>query len=221
MPDWSRGRSADSLGPERVESPWLDAPRAPRRSRLGSGAPLRASPSACRTRPPRRRPGGAGGPCVARRARGRTGGACRAGRACGRGGVRRFLAAGPRTSTSGPITVLAGPSSNGRWAGRGTAARSAGHEVAVLTAGAPRIPAQTHLLRDLGVRVVASRRIRSTTPPRPVRSSSTRCSASVRGLRCTVGPAMFAGWLRRHDVPSSRSTSRAGSAPTADCGVRA
>jgi hydroxyethylthiazole kinase-like uncharacterized protein yjeF len=205
LPGWSRGRSADSLGPELVESPWLDAPRAPRRSRLGptaSGEAARLPEHAQDALPHvgvreiRAMRAWLDAHGVGPEAR-----AEQAGRALAEA-VRRFLAAGSRTSTAGPITVLAGPSSNG--AGGLVAARllhAAGHEVEVLTAGPPRIPAQTHLLRDLGVRVTA-------VEAHPLDDAASP-GALVIDAMLGVGsrppmhgrPAMFAGWLRRHDVP--------------------
>jgi hydroxyethylthiazole kinase-like uncharacterized protein yjeF len=202
LPDWSRGRSADSLGPERVESPWLDAPRAPRRSRLGPAATAHVPERVQDTVPHV-------GVREVRAMRvwldahgvGAEARAEQAGRALAEA-VRRFLAAGARAPTAGPITVLAGPSSNG--AGGLIAARllrAAGHEVEVLTAGPPRIPAQTHLLRDLGVRVTA-------VEAHPLDDAASP-GALVIDAMLGVGsrppmhgrPAMFAGWLRRHDVP--------------------
>jgi NAD(P)H-hydrate epimerase len=114
--------------------------------------------------------------------------------------VRELLAAGRRPP--GPVTVLAGPSSNG--SGGLVAARllaTAGHDVSVITVGPPRLPAQTHLLRDLGVQVVALEQ-------HPLDDASSP-GALVVDAMLGVGarpplhgrPAAVALWLRRHDVP--------------------
>ena len=198
VPGWSDGRTPASLGPDRVESPWVDAPRAPRRARLGATLPERAQDDV---------------PHVGVRevralrawldAHG-IGPAERAEQA-GRGVVEAaqlLLRSGRSASTEGRITVLAGPSSNGS-AGL-VAARllvAAGRDVAVLTVGAPRIPAQTHLLRDLGVPVVA-------LEEHPLDDAAAP-GALVIDAMLGVGsrppmhgrPAAVARWLRRHDVP--------------------
>jgi hydroxyethylthiazole kinase-like uncharacterized protein yjeF len=195
MPDWSRGVTPDALGPERAEQPWVDAPRQPRRARLGAAFPERPQASVPHV-----------GVDQVRAMRGwlDTHGvgpserAEQAGRAVA-DAARALLDAGHRAP--GPITVLAGPSSNGS-AGL-VAARllaTAGREVAVITVGPPRIPAQTHLLRDLGIEVVALERhpLDDTAGP----------GALVVDAMLGVGsrppmhgrPAAVAQWLRRHDV---------------------
>ena len=116
--------------------------------------------------------------------------------------AQRLLHSGRRTTVDGPITVLAGPSSNG--SGGLVAARllaAAGHDVAVITVGAPRIPAQTHLLRDLGIDVVAL----EEHPLDDVASPGTLVIDAMLGVGSRPPmhgrPAAVAGWLRRHDVP--------------------
>jgi hydroxyethylthiazole kinase-like uncharacterized protein yjeF len=198
VPEWANGRSADSLGPERIESPWLDAPRAPRRARLGPGVPTREQDGVphIRVRDVRAIRAWLDAHGVGPQAR-----AEQAGRALTEA-VRRFLDAGQRDAADGPITILAGPSSNG--SGGLAAARllaAAGHDVAVLTAGPPRIPAQTHLLRDLGIPVVA-------VEEHPLDDTVSPGSLVIDAM-LGVGsrppmhgrPAAFALWLRRHDVP--------------------
>ena len=198
VPDWTGGRTPASLGPERAESPWLDAPRAPRRARLGAALPEREQDDVPHV-----------GVREVRAVRAwldahGVGPAERAEQA-GRGLVeaaQRLLHSGRRTTVDGPITVLAGPSSNG--SGGLVAARllaAAGHDVAVITVGAPRIPAQTHLLRDLGIDVVAL----EEHPLDDVASPGTLVIDAMLGVGSRPPmhgrPAAVAGWLRRHDVP--------------------
>ncbi len=202
LPDWRGGRSAASLGPERAESPWADAPRAPRRARLGATLPERDQAEVPHV-----------GVREVRAARawldahgvGPSERAEQAGRALVTA-TQHLLGSGRptgrRSPAAGPITVLAGPSSNG--SGGLVAARllaAAGHDVAVITVGAPRIPAQTHLLRDLGIPVVA-------LEAHPLDDSASP-GALVIDAMLGVGarppmhgrPAAVADWLRRHDVP--------------------
>ncbi len=197
VPDWSGGRTVVSLGPERAVSPWLDAPRAPRRARLGTTVPEHAQDDVPHVGVREVR---------AMRAWLDTHGVGPAERAeqAGRGvaaAVQHLLDAGRRTS-SGPVTVLAGPSSNG--SGGLVAARllaAAGQQVEVITVGAPRIPAQTHLLRDLGIRVVAI----EEHPLDDVTSPGRLVIDAMLGVGSRPPlhgrPAAVAGWLRRHDVP--------------------
>jgi hydroxyethylthiazole kinase-like uncharacterized protein yjeF len=102
----------------------------------------------------------------------------------------------------GPVTVLAGPSSNG--AGGLAAARllaASGHDVTVITVGPPRFSAQTHVLRDAGVRVMP-------LELHPL-DDATGPGALVLDAMLGIGtrppiqgrPAMVADWMRRHDVP--------------------
>jgi hydroxyethylthiazole kinase-like uncharacterized protein yjeF len=196
MPDWSRGVTPDALGPERAEEPWVVAPRLPRRARLGAVFPERVQESVPHVGVDQIRAMrawlDAHGVGPAERAE-------QAGRAVA-DAARSLLDAGHRSS--GPITVLAGPSSNGS-AGL-VAARllvSAGRDVSVVTVGPPRIPAQTHLLRDLGIEVVALEQHPLDDAAGP--------GALVIDAMLGVGsrppmhgrPAMVAQWLRRHDVP--------------------
>jgi hydroxyethylthiazole kinase-like uncharacterized protein yjeF len=195
LPDWSRGVTPDELGPERAEEPWVVAPRQPRRARLGAVHPERAQDSVPHVGVEQVRAMrawlDAHGVGPAERAE-------QAGRAVAEA-ARALLDAGHRTP--GPITVLAGPSSNGS-AGL-VAARllaSAGRDVSVVTVGPPRIPAQTHLLRDVGVEVVALERHPLDDAALP--------GAMVVDAMLGVGsrppmhgrPAAVAQWLRRHDV---------------------
>lgn len=194
-PGWSNGRTAAELGAERSVMPWLDAPRTPRRSRLPPGLPeheQEAVPhvTVAQVRAVRRWLDLHGaGPLVRAEHAGR--GAAEV--------VRRMLA---QRDGTGPVTVLAGPSSNGM--GGLAAARllvSAGVEVEVLTVGPARVPAQTHVLRDAGVRV-------TPIETHPLDDAS---GPGVLVLDAMLGvgsrppmhgrPAEVARWLRRHDVP--------------------
>jgi hydroxyethylthiazole kinase-like uncharacterized protein yjeF len=198
VPDWTRGVTPDGLGPERAEAPWVDAPRQPRRARLGHALPERAQDGLPHVGVEQVRAVrawlDAHGVGPSERAE-------QAGRAVATA-AEALLAAGQRSALPGPITVLAGPSSNG--AAGLVAARllaSAGRAVAVVTVGPPRIPAQTHLLRDLGVTVIALEQhpLDDTAAP----------GALVVDAMLGVGsrppmhgrPAAVADWLRRHDVP--------------------
>ena len=197
VPDWTGGRSAVSLGPERAESPWIDAPRAPRRARLGAALPEQDQDGLPHI-----------GVREVRAVRGwleaRGLGPRERAEQAGRGvatAAQRLLDAGRRTA-SGPITVLAGPSSNG--SGGLVAARllaAAGHDVEVITVGAPRIPAQTHLLRDLDVPIVAL----EEHPLDDAASPGMLVIDAMLGVGSRPPrhgrPAAVALWLRRHDVP--------------------
>ena len=196
VPGWSRGMTPDALGPERAEEPWVDAPRQPRRARLGPSFPERAQRSVPHVSVEQMRAVrawlDAHGVGPSERAE-------QAGRSVA-GAARALVDAGHRSP--GPITVLAGPSSNGS-AGL-VAARllvTAGHAVTAVTVGPPRIPAQTHLLRDLGIEVVALEQ-------HPLDDEVTPGSLVIDAM-LGVGsrppmhgrPAAVANWLRRHDVP--------------------
>jgi hydroxyethylthiazole kinase-like uncharacterized protein yjeF len=214
VPGWSGGRSAVSLGPEREKSPWVDAPRAPRRARLGTASPEHAQD---------------GVPHVGVRevravrawldAHG-VGPSERAEQA-GRGvaaAVSQLLDAGRRTS-SGAITVLAGPSSNGS-AGL-VAARllaAAGLPIEVITVGPPRIPAQTHLLRDLGIPVVALEEHPLDDAASPGRLVIDAMLGVGSRPPMHGRPAAVAAWLRRHDVPVVAVDAPSGLSP--DRGLR-
>jgi hydroxyethylthiazole kinase-like uncharacterized protein yjeF len=194
-PGWSQGRTATELGAERSVMPWLDAPRAPRRARIAPGLPERQQDTVphvtvSQVRAARRWLDLHGAGPLAR--------AEQAGRGAAEV-VRRLLA---QRDGDGPVTVLAGPSSNGM--GGLVAARllaAAGIPVEVLTVGPARVPAQTHLLRDAGVRVtpIDTHPLDDTSGP----------GALVLDAMLGVGsrpplhgrPAEVARWLRRHDVP--------------------
>jgi exopolyphosphatase/guanosine-5'-triphosphate,3'-diphosphate pyrophosphatase len=198
VPDWAGGRSPESLGPERETTPWAGAPKLPRRARLGSALPERDQDEVphvgVREIRAVRAWLDAHGVGPGERAE-------QAGRAV-TVATQRFLAAGQRTGSGGPITVLAGPSSNG--SGGLVAARllaAAGHDVAVITVGAPRIPAQTHLLRELRIPVVAL----EEHPLDDVASPGALVIDAMLGVGSRPPmhgrPAAVADWLRRHDVP--------------------
>jgi 8-oxo-dGTP pyrophosphatase MutT (NUDIX family)/NAD(P)H-hydrate repair Nnr-like enzyme with NAD(P)H-hydrate epimerase domain len=198
VPDWTRGVTPDGLGPERAEAPWVDAPRQPRRARLGHALPERAQDGLPHVGVEQVRAVrawlDAHGVGPSERAE-------QAGRAVATA-AEALLAAGQRSALPGPITVLAGPSSNG--AAGLVAARllaSAGRAVAVVTVGPPRIPAQTHLLRDLGVTVIALEQhpLDDTAAPGDARRRrDARRRITTADAR---SPGAVADWLRRHDVP--------------------
>jgi hydroxyethylthiazole kinase-like uncharacterized protein yjeF len=196
LPDWSGGVTPDALGPERAEAPWVDAPQRPRRARLAARFPERAQQDVPHAGVEQVRAVrawlDAHGVGPSERAE-------QAGRAVAEA-ARVLLDAGGREA--GAVTVLAGPSSNGS-AGLAAARllAAAGREVAVITLGSPRLPAQTHLLRAIGVEVTALERhpLDDAAPP----------GALVIDAMLGVGsrppmhgrPAAVAAWLRRHDVP--------------------
>ena len=197
-PEWSRGRVPEQLGADRAEEPWLDAPRLPRRARLGAVAPERPQAAVPHVDALRLRAlrslldAEAGGP----EAR-----AERAGRAVA-DTVRAMLVAAGHGPDEGPVTVLAGPSSNG--AAGLVAARSlatSGTDVRVVTVGPPRLPAQTATLADAGILVV-------TLDEQPLDDTVTPGLLVVDAMLGIGGapplhgrPADAARWLRRHDVP--------------------
>jgi len=194
-PGWSQGRTAAELAAERSVMPWLDAPRSPRRARLAPGLPERHQDevphvTVAQVRAVRRWLDLHGaGPLVRAEQAGR--GAAEV--------VRRMLA--PREVT-GPVTVLAGPSSNGM-AGLAAARllATAGAQVEVLTVGPSRAPAQTHLLRDAGVRVTPI----ETHPLDDAAGPGALVLDAMLGVGSRPPmkgrPAEVARWLRRHDVP--------------------
>ena len=196
-PDWSGGRVPELLGDDREERPWLDAPRLPRRARLGAIAPERPQDAVPHVvaRLLRTSRGlldaEAGGP-EARAERG--------GRAVA-DAVRAVLVAGGHAPDAGPVTVLAGPSSNG--AAGLVAARllaDSGTDVRVVTVGPPRIAAQTAALDDRGVTVLSldERPLDDTDVPGLLVVDAMLGIGSEPPL---VGrPADVARWLRRHDV---------------------
>jgi len=196
IPDWSRGVTPEALGPERAKEPWVDAPQQPRRARLGSLFPERAQEMVPHVSVEQIR---ALRSWLDRHGVGPAERAEQAGRAV-TDAARALLDAGLRSP--GPVTVLAGPSSNGT-AGLVSARllAAAGLEVSVITVGPPRFPAQTHLLRDLGIEVVALEQ-------HPLDDVATP-GALVIDAMLGVGsrppmhgrPAAVANWLRRHDVP--------------------
>lgn len=197
-PDWAGGRSPELLGEDRAEAPWLEAPRQPRRARLGAVAPERDQADVPHVDAARLRmlrallDAEAGGPEPR---------AGRAGRAVA-DAVHAMLVAGGHAADAGPVTVLAGPSSNG--AAGLIAARllaEAGTDVAVVTVGPPRIAAQLDPLASLGVPV-------TPLDDHPLDDSATPGILVVDAM-LGIGaepplrgrPAAAARWLRRHDVP--------------------
>jgi hydroxyethylthiazole kinase-like uncharacterized protein yjeF len=196
-PGWAGGRSPEELGPERVAAPWLDAPRAPRRARLGPTTVERSQDSVPHVTPEQVRAVRAWldahgvGPLVRAEHAGR-----------GLAEAARRMLAQRGAGQAGPLTVLAGPSSNG--AGGLAAARlltSAGLEVIVVTVGPPRFSAQTHVLRDVGVRIIP-------LELHPL-DDETRPGVLVLDAMLGIGtrppiagrPAAVISWMRRHDVP--------------------
>jgi hydroxyethylthiazole kinase-like uncharacterized protein yjeF len=194
-PGWDGGRRAGQLDPSLAETPWLDAPRAPRRSRLGTVLPERAQDgvphvSAAQVRVVRAA-ADAAAPSGEERMR-------RAGDALALA-VRRLLS---ELQRSGTVTVLAGPSANGS-AGLAAAQVLARADVpvTVVTVGAPRQPARLHELRALGVHVatVDEHPLDDTTDPGVLVLDAILGVGARPPLR--GGPDAVARWLRRHDVP--------------------
>jgi NAD(P)H-hydrate repair Nnr-like enzyme with NAD(P)H-hydrate epimerase domain/8-oxo-dGTP pyrophosphatase MutT (NUDIX family) len=194
-PGWDGGRRAGQLDPALAETPWLDAPRAPRRSRLGTVLPERDQGdvphvSVAQVRA-MRAAADASAPSASARIR-------RAGEALALA-AQRLLA---ELQRSGTVTVLAGPSANGAV---GLAAAQvlagAGLTVTAVTVGAPREPAQLDAARALGVEVV-------TVDEHPLDDRSAPGALVLDailgvGARPPLhgGPDAVARWLRRHDVP--------------------
>lgn len=196
-PGWAGGRRPEELGPERVAAPWLDAPRAPRRARLGPATVERSQDGVPHVTPEQVRAVRAWldahgvGPLVRAEHAGR-----------GLAEAARRMLAQRGADQAGPLTVLAGPSSNG--AGGLAAARlltAAGLEVTVITVGPPRFSAQTHVLRDAGVRIIP-------LELHPL-DDETRPGVLVLDAMLGIGtrppiagrPAAVISWMRRHDVP--------------------
>ena len=196
LPGWNGGVTPDDLGPGRAEEPWTLTPRLPRRARLGATFPEIAQDAVPHVRVTQVRAVRA---WLDAHGLGPSQRAEQAGRAVASAAQVMLTSAAP---ADGPITVLAGPSSNGTVglvAARLLAA--AGHDVSVLTVGPPRLPAQTHLLRGIGVEV--------TVLERHPLDDATTPGALVIDAVLGVGarpplqgrPATIARWLRRHDVP--------------------
>jgi NAD(P)H-hydrate repair Nnr-like enzyme with NAD(P)H-hydrate epimerase domain/8-oxo-dGTP pyrophosphatase MutT (NUDIX family) len=194
-PGWDRGRRVGELDPSLAEAPWLSAPSAPRRSRLGTVLPERnqehlphVSVSDVRAL---RAWADAHGP----RAEGR---AERAGLALA-DAARHLLT---ELQRSGPVTLLAGPSANGA-AGIAAACALARSDVAVtvVTVGSPREPSQLVAARQHGVEVVAL----GEHPLDDATDPGVLVLDAILGVGAEPplhgGPDAVARWLRRHDVP--------------------
>lgn len=201
VPGWSGDHTPETLGHERAEEPWRGVPRLPRRSRLGGAVPERTQADvphvaasvlrATRGRQVRAEASEARGPdaWIERAA------------AAVVGAVEVMLAAAGR-SDAGPLTVLAGPSSNGS-VGLAVAAAlaAAGRDVRVITVGPPRLPERVAVLTGAGVDVtdLDAHPLDDTVGP----------GALVIDAMLGVGqrpplqgrPELAARWLRRHDVP--------------------
>ena len=192
-PGWHGGAAPEALPAEREERPWELAPRAPRPSRLG---PLPHRPQAGlphvdadRVRALRSllAAGGAAGGSGAGGAPGAGAYVARAGAAVA-DGVDRLAAAGP-------VTVLAGPSTNGA-VGLAAAARlaAAGRSVTVVGLAAPRWPAALAALAASGVTV--------RDVPEDPGAVVVDAVLGVGAAPPLHGPPLEAvRWLRRHDVP--------------------
>lgn len=194
-PGWHGGRRASELDPTRAETPWLDAPSAPRRSRLGTVLPERAQQdvphvSVAQVRAMRAW-ADAHGPSADERAR-------RAGDALAT--VVRLLLR--ELQRDGTVTVLAGPSENGA---AGIAAARAlatsGIGVQLLTVGAPRRPEGLAALRELGVDLAPI----DGHPLDDAAGPGVLVVDALLGIGAEPplhgGPDAVARWLRRHDVP--------------------
>jgi hydroxyethylthiazole kinase-like uncharacterized protein yjeF len=192
---WDGGRQPQDLGEELSVRPWETAPSWERRARLVGDLPAVAQDEVPHVTEAQARAVRA---WLEDRGVGPLERAEQAGRALAHA-VRR-LRGGDLEDLA--VTVLAGPSSNG--AGGLAAARllaSAGARVDVLTVGPPRHPAQTHLLRDAGVRVEAVDPARMTD----ARAPGEVVVDAVLGIGAEPPlrdlPEATAAWLRRHDVP--------------------
>lgn len=150
VPGWSGGRRAHDLSADRQVHPWNELPEFPRRRRLAADLPVVAQAdvahvTAAQVRSVRAWMDRRGMDLAARSALAGSAVADAVSAWFGEDGL-----AGRR------VTVLAGPSTNGA-AGLATAMVLAARGAAVeaVTLGAPRLTAQTHLLRDAGVPVTA------------------------------------------------------------------
>ena len=195
VPGWHGGRAPAELGEDRAVRPWEHVPSTQRRPRLEGELPTLARDevphvTAAEVRAVRAWLDDHGVGPAAR--------AEQAGRAAAHA-VRRLLGL-PLTETS--VTVLAGPSSNGR-AGL-VAARllaTAGAEVDVRTVGPPRDPASVEVLRSAGVAVTA---VTGVPPGVGAGPGEVVVDAMLGvGARPPLAdlPETTARWLRRHDVP--------------------
>ncbi len=197
LPGWHGGRDPHELGPEREVRPWEQVPALTRRPRLSGELPSlpqdlvpHVTTSQLRSVRSWLRRHGVGELALAEQ-------------------VGRALVNAARRLHDGgldgvPVTVLAGPSSNG--AGGLAAARllvSAGARPRVLLAGSPRFPAQVELLRAGGVAVA----VLDDTPAGPALPEGP--GALLLDTLLGVGssppltdtPRAAVRWLRRHDVP--------------------
>jgi hydroxyethylthiazole kinase-like uncharacterized protein yjeF len=194
-PGWHGGRRADELDATLAETPWLDAPSAPRRSRLGAVLPERAQHEVPHVSVARVRAARAWADLHGPPAQGR---AERAGDAIATA-VRLLLG---ELQREGLVTVLAGPSENGA-TGIATARALAaiGVGVQVLTTGEPRRPEGLTALRGLGVEVASidGRPLDDAVGPGVLVIDALLGVGSQPPLH--GGPDAVARWLRRHDVP--------------------
>lgn len=182
-PEWHGGTSPDDLAPDREERPWELAPRAPRRARLG------ALPDVAQTLLPH------AGLVHVRAVRAALAAAgLGPDRLAERAGTAVADAVG-RLAATGPVTVLAGPSSNGS-AGIAAALHlaAAGREVEVVLAGPPRRHDAPAALASAGVTV-------RDVPGDPGAVVVDALLGAAGRPPLTGVPAGAARWLRRHDVP--------------------
>ncbi len=197
VPDWHGETQPHELGEDRAVRPWEQVPTWGRRARLSG-----ALPSLPQHELPHVTPG------QLQRLRswldqhgvGPLARAEQVGRALAHA-VRRLHGDG---LDGVPVTVLAGPSSNG--AGGLAAARlllSAGAEVQVLLAGPARHPAQLGLLQACGVQVAGFAEAH-TAAEQPGAPGAILVDALL-GIGATPPltdlPRAAVRWLRRHDVP--------------------
>lgn len=191
---WHGGRRPEDLDPGRLARPWEGAPRWPRRTRLAGDLPdldQAAVPHVRREDVRAMRAWGDAhgvGPVVR---------AEHAGRAAAHA-VRRLTG---DDGAAHRVTVLAGPSSNGR-AGLAAARllAAAGHDVEVIVAGGVPDPATAAGLAAVGVPVtpVDATRLDDARAPGEVVIDALLGVGSTPGLRDL--PARAARWLHRHDV---------------------
>jgi hydroxyethylthiazole kinase-like uncharacterized protein yjeF len=209
---WHGGRRPEDLGDVLAVRPWEDAPAWVRRPRLEGDLPAVDQSAvthvtAAQVRALRR--------WLDDRGVGPLGRAEQAGRALAQA-VRRLRG---EELTDLTVTVLAGMSSNG--AAGLAAARllaSGGADVEVLTVGAPRFPAQTHVLREAGlcVRALGPEGLTDEVAPGEVVVDAVLGIGAEPPLRDL--PEGAATWLRRHDVPVVAAELPSGL--SADAGLR-
>ena len=197
VPGWHGGIAPHELGEERAVRPWELVPSRGRRVRLAGDLPSIPQDALSHVTPQQLR---GVRDWLTRHGVGPLARAEQVGRALA-DAARRLHGEG---LDAVPVTVLAGPSSNG--AGGLVAARllhGAGAEVQVLMAGAPRFPAQLALLAAAGVRILDIPA--SGSASRDLPASGALLIDALLGVGADPPladlPRAAVRWLRRHDVP--------------------